>query len=519
MAATSAKSVSRVVVSTDDEEIALFAERFGAEVVIRPPKLADDKTTLDPVIVDAVQQMERRDCVSFDYILTVQPTSPLVKAADVDAALHLLSESGADTVLTVVDDRHLCWTRDNGKPTPVYKERVNRQQLPENYKETGAIIGCTRRQLLLGTRIGAQVELYEIPFEYSFDIDSFADLYVCEAMLSRRRLVFAVVGYPEVGMGHAYRAVMLAHELVDYEIIFVCDNRSRLAYEYIKSNNYPALLCVDEDLAETVVNQKPDLVINDILDTERDYIEKIKKKDIKVINFEDLGAGIEYCDLVINALYPAFNNHDNVLAGPSYFCLRDEFLYTQSDAPRDDKLKNVLITFGGVDDENITQSCIDEIADICIERKIDIEVVLGPGYKWHDQLKKSLADLPMLNCNVVSKTKRISDHMMKADIAFTSGGRTVFELASLCVPTIVICQNERETTHTFAAEGNGILNLGEKSRLRSGAIRAHFIDLIDNESRRGEMREKMKKLDLRSGKDRVVEEIRNLMKQEVRHAR
>ncbi|MGH8630308.1 MAG: cytidylyltransferase domain-containing protein, partial [Burkholderiales bacterium] len=68
----------RVVVSTDDEEIALFAERFGAEVLQRSPALAGDEVTLDPVIVHVVQQSEERWRERYEVIVTVQPTSPLL---------------------------------------------------------------------------------------------------------------------------------------------------------------------------------------------------------------------------------------------------------------------------------------------------------------------------------------------------------------------------------------------------------------------------------------------------------
>ena len=113
--------------------------------------------------------------------------------------LKNFTDSKFDTVQTVVDDRHLCWTIDNGRAKPTYNARVNRQDLPSNYKETGAVIACTRQQLKSGGRIGENVGLVEVPQNRSFDIDNFSDLYLCEAMLSRKKIVFTVVGYAEVG--------------------------------------------------------------------------------------------------------------------------------------------------------------------------------------------------------------------------------------------------------------------------------------------------------------------------------
>ena len=103
-AALNAKLKGMIVVSTDDEEIGLLAERFGAEVLIRDTSLADDKTTLDPVIFDALNKIENQTDEYFDTILTIQPTSPLISSADIKGSYTKLISEKLDTVLTVVDD-------------------------------------------------------------------------------------------------------------------------------------------------------------------------------------------------------------------------------------------------------------------------------------------------------------------------------------------------------------------------------------------------------------------------------
>src|SRR5690606_1669375 len=311
-AAKSAKAVNDVYVSTDDEEIALFAERFGAKVVMRPAELAVDAATLDPTIKDA---MERIECIDGIYylIVTVQPTSPLINPLDINNCVEKFSSNDeVETVISVVDDRHLCWSVDNGTPIPVYQERVNRQKLPANYRETGAIIACRRNVLRNGSRIGRNVELLEIPHLRSFDIDTYADFYLCESMLLRRRLVFVVIGYPEVGLEHAYRALMLANQLVKFDITFVCLPGSELAAKQISSNNYRVVVS-EGDVLDTVVSLEPDIVINDILDTSLEYVSSLKSYGAKVVNFEDLGAGAAAADIVFNALY-----EDGLVGGNVY---------------------------------------------------------------------------------------------------------------------------------------------------------------------------------------------------------
>lgn len=503
-------SIDEVVVSTDDDEIALLSERFGATVLMRDPELAQDATTLDPVIEAAVLQAEEQFRCEFDFIYTVQPTSPLIQAHDLDRAAQLFESSDqVDTVLTVVDDRHLCWTMENGQPQPLYSERVNRQSLPYNYRETGAIIACSRKQLRKGSRIGEAVQLLEMPAIRSFDIDNFSDLYLCESILNRKKIVFTVVGYPEVGLGHAFRAIMLAHELVNYELLFLCEKKSELAANYISGFNYDVEVCIDGALAKSIGSIKPDLVINDILDTSDIYMHELASTGCKIINFEDLGSGASQADLVVNALYPhQQTNRANVLVGPHYFCLREEFLHSPIEYAKNIESTEVLITFGGVDEGNLTLEVVKLLAEN--KGKVRLTIVTGPGYKHINELSNLLAKSGYSSIQWIRSTNRISDYMFNADFAITSAGRTVLELVSTETPMISICQNEREMTHTFANEDNGVINLGLYKNVSDKDILSAVEYLMSGENRQIAI-EKMKKLDLTKGKLRVISKIKQII--------
>ena len=97
--------------------------------------------------------------------------------------------------------------------------------------------------------------------------------------------------------------------------------------------------------------------------------------------------------------------------------------------------------------------------------------------------------------------------MNNADLAITSAGRTVFELASFAVPTVVISQNLREMKHTFASSGNGFINMGLRSEIDDETIKTTLLRVLNDETLRKTMIEKMNSLDLRSGKKRVIEII------------
>lgn len=505
------KGLDQIIVTTDDQEIALFAERFGARVIMRPENLADDATTLDPVIKHAVEEVEALDGCRFDLVITVQPTSPLIRSTDIERCLDLFHHNqGIESVLSVTDDRHLCWTIENGKPVKSYRERVNRQRLPENYRETGAVIACRREQLSSGSRIGKEVALLEIPQDRSFDIDTVSDFYLCESILIRKRIVFVVIGYPEVGMGHAFRATLLAHELVKHDIHFICEESSQLAAEHIKSQNYNVHCVQSSELINTLRSLNPDLVINDVLDTSVDYISSIKKLGCRVINFEDLGEGALEADLVINALYPQQLPSENVRIGPDYFCLRDEFIYAPERSFSRD-VKRVLITFGGVDEGDLTSRVLSAIGDLCIEQGIGIDIVLGPGYRHMESLSKVIKRYQKDRVHIVRNTTRISDYMINADVALTSAGRTVLELTATQTPMIVICQNKRETTHIIASSTNGIINLGLHSDISNVEVLSAFRKLIGDQNLRITIHQKLANMNLSDGKRKVVESIEKFL--------
>ena len=116
------------MVTTDDSEIALLSEKFGASVIRRSEDLSRDDVPLDPVVYDAMVKKEKLALDEYDIVITLQPTSPLLKPETLDRAIEKFEDFGVDSVLSVVDDRHLSWGYDenNDRYFPNYIERKNR---------------------------------------------------------------------------------------------------------------------------------------------------------------------------------------------------------------------------------------------------------------------------------------------------------------------------------------------------------------------------------------------------------
>ena len=114
-----------IVVDTDDEEIAETAAQYGAEFVMRPKYLSGDDVTLDPVIYHAVSEMQDRKKCRFDVIITMQATSPTLKAETIINAIDYFIKSSLDTLISGVNKPHLSWHEKDGKTLPDYKERID----------------------------------------------------------------------------------------------------------------------------------------------------------------------------------------------------------------------------------------------------------------------------------------------------------------------------------------------------------------------------------------------------------
>lgn len=499
--------VTDVYVSSEDDEILALSQRFGAKIHRRDPAIADDRTTLDPVIYDTYMYAQNIEGKVYDLIVTLQPTSPLLKTISLDSAIsRMLENDRIDTIISVKDATHLSWRKENGRFIPNYKERLNRQYLTPTFTETGGFLITTQQNMHPHSRIGSYVDLFLLHGGEEIDIDTYEDWNLCEYYLKRKHILFVVTGNSVVGLGHVFNTLLLANDILDHQVSFLVDKQSQLAYEKIASKNYPVHQQQAENIIDDILSFSPDVVINDILDTSEAYIKALVSREITVINFEDLGEGSKYADLVINAIYPEKEIIPHHYYGHQYFLLRDEFIYSEPKV-NFDNVKNVLVSFGGVDPNNYTKKVLESIYTYCREKSITINVVAGFGYGKYD----SLVMYP--DVKIHQNISNISDFMSEADVVFTSAGRTIYEIASIGTPAIVMAQNERELSHFFASSEYGFLNMGLGYQLEHKEIFHAFEKLCIHQETREYMSKLMQRTDLKHGRKRVMQLIRAAISQ------
>lgn len=488
-------------VSSNDSEILLIASKFGAKTISRDESISGDNTTLDPVIYDAYIKIQELENKEYDLVITLQPTSPLLTTSSLENAISRLINNNLDTLISGVYDSHLSWIKSEDTYIPNYEKRVNRQELPQVYKETGGFVITKAKFVQKNSRFGKKIEVYPLAKKESIDIDDFDDWNLCEYYLKRKTILFVVSGNSKIGMGHVYNTLSIANEILDHRVIFLVDSNSQLAYDKIVESNYEVYIQNHPLIVRDIELLRPDVVINDILDTKEEYILDLNQRGYRIINFEDIGEGSKHANLVINAMYPEHKLILNHYYGHEYFILRDEFLYTPEKVIEKD-VRNILVSFGGVDPNNFTRRTIKLISDFCAEHSIGVTVIAGMGYKYTEQLTQ---DFP--GVEVKKNITNISQEILNADIVFTSAGRTTFEVASIGVPCIVLCQNSRETTHFFASEKNGFYNLGLGEDVADDTILQAFHETLDQNLRKL-MNNRMLQNQLKNGKSNVLKLIK-----------
>lgn len=173
----------RIIVSTEDCEIAKIAEQYGAEVpFMRPEELATDEASSMDVVLHAMEWVEKNDNQKYDYICLLEPSSPFATYSDLEKALHLIQESDADTLLGMkeveVNTVFIHELDESGKLSYFYEciSRL-RGERRQDYKKQYTMNGCmyiAKWEYFKENRLFHSMNSvpYIMPDEKSIEIDS-----------------------------------------------------------------------------------------------------------------------------------------------------------------------------------------------------------------------------------------------------------------------------------------------------------------------------------------------------------
>jgi CMP-N,N'-diacetyllegionaminic acid synthase len=191
-AALQSKYIDRIVVSTDDQEIADVSKQYGADIpFMRPDKLATDGATSVDVVLHLLDQLETDE--EYDYIILLQPTSPLRTTQNIDESVELLQSKNSDSVISVCKAEHSplwCNTlpEDDDLCGFITESIVNKrsQDLEQYYRLNGAIYLCCINSLKKESTffLKSNCLAYKMEQEQSVDIDTKVDFMLAEILVA-----------------------------------------------------------------------------------------------------------------------------------------------------------------------------------------------------------------------------------------------------------------------------------------------------------------------------------------------
>ena len=186
-AARQVPHLDRIIVSSEDEAILEISRAFGAETpFIRPMKLARDDTPGIAPVLHALEALPEK----YDYVVLLQPTSPLRTAEDIDAALELCLKRAAPACVSVTEPKHKPWwmfsLSKQAALEALFRDMpARRQDMPAVYALNGAVYAARTHWLVREQAfVHPETLAYIMPPERSLDIDTEFDFKVAEVLLN-----------------------------------------------------------------------------------------------------------------------------------------------------------------------------------------------------------------------------------------------------------------------------------------------------------------------------------------------
>ncbi|MBE7560395.1 hypothetical protein HS125_16230 [bacterium] len=329
------------------------------------------------------------------------------------------------------------------------------------------------------------------------------------------KIEIRVDGGPAVGMGHVVRCVALARALgPDCRFMM---RYSLPAVRYAREAGLPVLLLPDEDAnpaaAQWAAAAGAELLIVDLFDVPRSERELLASVGCPTVTLADLGYDDLPGDLLFNG-FIGFGKHEERptrFGGMAY--LGTDFKLVRAPPRQDDKAipalaQRILVTAGGGDATGMTALSLAALAQL--DLPLSVVVLEGPAMDVEsDVYRASLADFPH-----PIERRRAGDPFAPAaaaDLAISAGGDTVYELAVLGAPTLILCHvdHQLQTAAAFAAEG-AAENLGLVRECTPEQLAAAVEALARDPDRRAAFSHRARRLVDGGGLARTVQTIRRL---------
>lgn len=310
------------------------------------------------------------------------------------------------------------------------------------------------------------------------------------------RFLFRLDVSPSAGMGHLRRCLTLAYELQEQgaEIFFACRLDSFGIEKYMAPlaeewEKYDWSLTPEEDAQKVVQScrkYQAAAVIVDHYRADESYQKTLYGAGIKWLQFDGAARYPFWADWILN-ISPAASvetykklkqrNETRLLLGPRYALLRKEFRRRPLEGKKGRPVRKILLTFGGGDDWGATIFCLAAMQSL--SEDIERIVLLSSANPRRSEILQWNQNYA--NTRIILDAEETASYMAEADIAVTAGGMTVFELASLGIPAIIIqiADNQILISKAWRQYGFGF-DMGSLDQLNPEKLQLKIISLMQD---------------------------------------
>lgn len=330
-----------------------------------------------------------------------------------------------------------------------------------------------------------------------------------------KTVAFRVDGGQNVGMGHIMRCLSLAKAFKDKEYTVYFISKIEQGIKEIKEKGFEVFhLSYKEEVQEVITIIKEyniEILFIDTYNITKKYFLDIKPSVKKLVYIDDINKFIYPVDILINGNitakhmnYVKYLENEVMLLGPKYNLIRDEFRNLPKKKTRK-KIGEVMITTGGSDPYNMASKLLKILLYSEKTKDLRFNVIVGGGF----ENKTELRNLKRINNNIIlyENIKKISEVMLRSDVAISSGGSTLYELCACGTPTLafIYADNQEFIVNQMDKEGY-VKKIGWFDQI----TKEDLIRQVLNEKKLNEIKNKAKNLIDGYGASRVVETIRTL---------
>ena len=481
-----------VYVTTDSEEISELSLTYGAKVIKRPKSLTKNSTSLEEIAFHALLNLSKKNLI-YEKCVLLSPQSLLINSSTLELFFKNLTNSISTIYGYVNNFEKFKKINDNNKSFNKLHE------LDSHVVDIKKIVSFNCKKFLKNKKFNSHYYGLELSKNEIFSLLNYHDIGVLETILKRKKILIRVDGNKEIGLGHVYNMLTILNHFRNNDLLIVMHSQKNMGSNKFKEHLYKLKFFNNENQLSKIIEQyQPDMIFNDILDTSVKYMKFLKQFTNFIVNFEDLGNGNKYANLVFNPIYYSKTKSKNIFYGSRYAAVRDEFRIWQNDVINK-QVSKVLITFGGTDPTNKTQKII-EIFEKNNLTNIEFTVILGIGYSHKKSLNNLISKMKKNNfkLKIIEGSDFLAKFFRETDFAITSNGRTVFELAAMNVPIITIPVNKREKTHSFVKHAGVGFQIDPDSKIFESQFLNSFNELCSYSTRK-KYKIQLKNLDLLEG--------------------